>query len=111
MFYSLLRYGKEWQRGEAWQCFWCACLPQGRSRDQISASHREGSLRRATAMRNKQGGLHIKVPVRSYNKIILHASCVGDPEPDMDPHVFGPPGSGSIRGTDPASDPDPSLFL
>jgi hypothetical protein len=34
-----------------------------------------------------------------------HAGSVGDP----DPHVFGLPGSGSIRGTDPA--PDPSLFL
>jgi hypothetical protein len=30
-----------------------------------------------------------------------------DPEPDADPHVFRPPGSGSlVRGTD----PDPSLF-
>jgi hypothetical protein len=37
------------------------------------------------------------------------SSSVGDPDP-QDPHVFGPPGSGSgpfVRGTDP--DPDPAL--
>jgi hypothetical protein len=34
---------------------------------------------------------------------------VGDPEPD--PHVFGPPGSGSlVRGADPDPAPDTSLF-
>jgi len=33
-------------------------------------------------------------------------TSVGDPDP-QDPHVFGPPGSGSlVRG----ADPDPSLF-
>ncbi len=47
-------------------------------------------------MRINRGVLHIKV--RSYKKIIFHANCVGnpDPEPDTDPQVFGPPGSGSI---------------
>ncbi len=47
------------QRGEAWQCFWCAGLPQGRSRDQISTSYREGPLRWATAMRINIEVLHI----------------------------------------------------
>jgi hypothetical protein len=34
-----------------------------------------------------------------------------DPNPDQDPHVFGPPGSGSeyIRGMDPDPDSDPDL--
>jgi hypothetical protein len=51
--------------------------------------------------------------VRSYNKILLHARSVGDPipEPDPEPYVFVPPDPDSlVRGTDPASDPDPSLF-
>jgi hypothetical protein len=41
---------------------------------------------------------------------------VADPNPDpapSDPHVFGPPGSGSpdplVRGMDPDPDPDPSI--
>ena len=40
-------------------------------------------------------------------KIQLVTGSVGDPEPEQkhaDPHVFGPPGSGSI------SHPDPSLL-
>jgi hypothetical protein len=37
-------------------------------------------------------------------------NSVADPDPD--PHVFGPPGSGSgplVRGMDP--DPDPSIIM
>jgi hypothetical protein len=37
-------------------------------------------------------------------------ASVGDPDP-QDPHVFGPPGSFSQRGTDPDLATDPSLFL
>jgi hypothetical protein len=48
--------------------------------------------------------------VRSYNKILLHASSVGDPDPEPEPHVFGasdPDLDPLVKGTDPASDPDP----
>jgi hypothetical protein len=42
-----------------------------------------------------------------FNQYQILNGSVGDP----DPHVFGPPGSGSIvRGTDPDPVPDPSLF-
>ncbi len=72
-------WDKERQRGEAWQCFWCAGLPQGSSRDQISTKYRKEPLRWATAMRINREVLHIKVgttlPVRSYEKIILHTTA------------------------------------
>jgi hypothetical protein len=44
----------------------------------------------------------------SSSSLELGGRSVGEPDP-QDPHVFGPPGSGSlVRGTDP--DPDPSLL-
>jgi hypothetical protein len=38
-------------------------------------------------------------------------TSVGDPEPDPDPHVFGPSGSPDplVSGTEPDPAPDPSL--
>ncbi len=39
--------------------------------------------------------------------VLTVVGSVWDPEPDLDPHVFGPPRSGSISQS---ADPDPSLF-
>ncbi len=44
----------------------------------------------------------------------IQECSVGDPEPDPNPHVFGPPGSEvwiRIRGMDSDSAPDPALDL
>ncbi len=44
-------------------------------------------------------------------------SSVRDPDPELDPHVFGPPGSGSIshnhwrKESDPELDPDPEVQI
>jgi hypothetical protein len=37
----------------------------------------------------------------------LIGSVVADPDPNPDPHVFGPPGSGSISQRHGSADPDP----
>ncbi len=50
------------------------------------------------------------LPQRVRTNSIFYSVADPDSNPDPDPHVFAPPGSGSLfRGMD--SDPDPSIIM
>ncbi len=73
-------------------------------------------LQRDNIMRNEQFGMqtqaqHAPEPKNSIDFHMYSKASVGDPDPD--PHVFGIPDPDPlVRGadSDPAADPDPSLF-